>query len=310
MAAQKELLASLRLEREARHGQPVREQTAPVPAQAPVRRQAFLATAVQLGYLSDDEKQQLLLAHGADDAAALAGALAGCPIVIHGLNSAPELNGTHGEVIGGPMAESGRYEVAIAPPREPFELTLRKSLKLANLAPPAPVDGPILFTLSDKDDAAAAGIFAPAVVAAQPSESDTCRICLSGVDEVTLIQPCACRGSLRYACSDCVVRAAVAAWEGGAQNEMRCKSCMQEYDSGINVAIAQAVIERCAAKAAAATDEAEGRQWKHLGKERERHSVADLVEHGRQLGNGSDEGRAMLLEAEVPAPFRCLLLPF
>ena len=79
-----------------------------------------------------------------------------------------------------------------------------------------------------------------------------CRICMSDESEVELTRPCACRGSLAYACTDCIVHAAVAAWEGGAAEPKRCKQCMQEYGTSLRLAITRAQ----AAKASAHADEA------------------------------------------------------
>ena len=99
------------------------------------------------------------------------------------------------------------------------------------------------------------------------------------------------------------MRASVSAWESGANDEKRCKQCMQEYGASLRLAITRAMIQSATSKAAALSESGEdGRKergaWLKLRRrcEQELACVA-LVEYGRELGHASAAGRAALAEA-------------
>ena len=280
----------------------------------------WLEAAVQSAYITAAQKATLL-AWRPD---VIAHHLVGCPIIVHGLKAMPELNACHGWIAGEMSSDSGRYPVAVHTAQNDRVLT--KALRTINLLPAPAVDlaAPLFFTPSEKDDftaqspaesaaptnasSSADAAAAPTAEAARAAEAAPsmpsaegermCRICMSDESEVELTRPCACRGSLAYACTDCIVHAAVAAWEGAAAEPKRCKQCMQEYGTSLRLAITRAQ----AAKASAHADEAgdlnvrQGWLDEVAQCETELACVA-LVEHGRELGHASPAGRACLEEA-------------
>jgi hypothetical protein len=155
------------------------------------------------------------------------------PVVVHSLENA-SLNGLHGVISGPRITSSGRFPVNVAPAGGHDYAATQKAIRLANLRPADTADEEeqIFFTPSDRDDA---GVTRSADDGASAEPDDCCRICMD--DDVTLIRPCACRGTLAWACGECTVRAAVAAWESGAREPMRCKQCLQEYTTSLRLAI-------------------------------------------------------------------------
>ena len=166
----------------------------------------LLDEAVDAGYLDDVERDRIhalsaspvfkaRLPSLAEVTAQHAILLGSCPVVVHGIVNQPELNGSHGMVVG--AATAGRLQI-----RTPTGRTL--SLRMVNLRlPPKPSaeEAAALLTLAEKDDVNAANgetFEADGGDGEVLSESEdeaaaeqdgtqptpTCRVCLSEADEV------------------------------------------------------------------------------------------------------------------------------
>ena len=202
------------------------------------------ASAVSHSYLAESERLRLLdhcinsVEPPAEAALKLLDTiLLHCPVVLHGLVGAPELNGQAARVCGAFLSERGRYPVEMVDSAEGATAGKPKRLvRLANLMlePPAvPAGYRPLFTPSDKDDVAYCHPESSEQAAAAAADADEkgCRICMADEAELAdagdgpLIQPCACRGSASFACMPCMGRAGASSWEAGNEQPMRCKQC-------------------------------------------------------------------------------------
>ena len=282
---------------------------------------AFTTAAVANGYISSDERDRLCRSNATEALAAIL--TSGCTVVIHGLTGATELNGQCGRVAQPRLADGGRWPVMVydtenVDERQPPKL---RALKLANLKlfePTNMEDGAAIafyYTRSDMDDAGVseAATQGPSEVA----DTDMCRVCMCDANEVKLLRPCACRGSLAFCCSDCVVRTAISAWENGNPDPLTCKQCQETYTPDFRAAISREQ-ERYAAKKLAEAESArelqragsraqsdldameqEVRSWRVIMQQRQHHLHAvALLEYGRWLGHAVPSGRDALQEAE------------
>ncbi len=288
------------------------------------------ARAVDCGYLASAQREMIVRhCQRASERALtcselLDSILLSCPVVIDGLNGAPELNGRYGRVTARRLPDGGRYPVEIEPADR--EAPLQRAVRLANLRLPEPTQASngtppptsasqvAYFTPSDRDDAGAVAAVPSVLPPSDGGEERCCRICMSDESEVALTSPCACRGSLSFACTDCVTRGAVAAWEGGATEPMRCKQCMQEYNPEVRLEIARAQARFASAKLAEEEALEEGavespeqslereervRLWRDFSEQQEINlSCVALLEYGRWLGHASAAGMEALKHAE------------
>ena len=67
----------------------------------------------------------------------------------------------------------------------------------------------------------------------EEEEEDRCRLCLEGEDDGPLVQPCACRGSAKWAHEHCLEH-----WRRTSPREdaaYRCGQCMDEYRDALSL---------------------------------------------------------------------------
>ena len=67
----------------------------------------------------------------------------------------------------------------------------------------------------------------------EEEEEDRCRLCLEGEDDGPLVQPCACRGSAKWAHEHCLEH-----WRRTGPKEdtaYRCGQCMDEYRDALSI---------------------------------------------------------------------------
>ena len=72
-------------------------------------------------------------------------------------------------------------------------------------------------------------------------EEQKCRLCLEGVDDGPLVQPCACRGSAKLAHKHCLER-----WRRESPKEdaaYRCGQCMDHYRDALSIELLKARLQ-------------------------------------------------------------------
>ena len=77
-------------------------------------------------------------------------------------------------------------------------------------------------------------------------EEDRCRLCLEGEDDGPLVQPCACRGSIKWIHEHCLNK-----WRCTSSNEdaaYRCGQCLDEYRDALSIVLLSARLQAERAK--------------------------------------------------------------
>ena len=79
------------------------------------------------------------------------------------------------------------------------------------------------------------------VVVAAEEEAAECRLCYGGEDDGPLVQPCACRGTIKWAHNHCIEH-----WRRTSPREdaaYRCSQCMHEYRDALSLELLSARLQ-------------------------------------------------------------------